>query len=232
MDPLAVLGVPEDASSDQVAAAYRALAKRWHPDRSGGGQEALRRMAEINAAYDLVRQAGTTRGPGTRVRTWDDGDADGDLWGDEARGTAEAMSRAEQARRRQRTRRRAGWWLPDSVRRALGAELTRALRDEELVLHVRITATWHSPQAILALTDRRLLWLADDAVTDRVHALKYADVTGVQARLRRPFKRTAILRVTNLLGRRFDFAELAPDVAEELAAEVRARAPRLQAARL
>ena len=37
-----------------MAAAYRSQAKRWHPDR-GGGEEAARRMAEINAAYDLLR---------------------------------------------------------------------------------------------------------------------------------------------------------------------------------
>src|SRR3954454_15337190 len=53
-DPFAVLGVAPGASGEEVAAAYRRLAKRWHPDRAGG-QEAARRMAEINAAYDLVR---------------------------------------------------------------------------------------------------------------------------------------------------------------------------------
>jgi len=53
-DPFAVLGVTPGASGEEVAAAYRRLAKRWHPDRARG-QEAARRMAEINAAYDLVR---------------------------------------------------------------------------------------------------------------------------------------------------------------------------------
>ena len=53
-DPFAVLGVTPGASGEEVAAAYRRLAKRWHPDRAGG-QDAARRMAEINAAYDLVR---------------------------------------------------------------------------------------------------------------------------------------------------------------------------------
>ncbi|MDP9400586.1 MAG: J domain-containing protein, partial [Actinomycetota bacterium] len=55
MDPFAVLGVPPDAAPDELAEAYRRLARRWHPDR-GGGPEAHRRMAEVNAAYDAVRR--------------------------------------------------------------------------------------------------------------------------------------------------------------------------------
>ena len=53
-DPFAVLGVPPSASAEEVAAAYRRLAKRWHPDRSPD-RAAEGRMAEINAAYDLLR---------------------------------------------------------------------------------------------------------------------------------------------------------------------------------
>src|SRR3954470_22941522 len=74
MDPYAVLGVRPGAPETEIAAAYREAAKRWHPDRAGeAGQE---RMAEINAAYDLVRAAAqhgaaprrptATRGPGGR----------------------------------------------------------------------------------------------------------------------------------------------------------------------
>src|SRR3982751_714307 len=55
MDPYAVLGVRPGSPEPEIAAAYREAAKRWHPDRAGAqGQE---RMAEINAAYDLVRAA-------------------------------------------------------------------------------------------------------------------------------------------------------------------------------
>ncbi|MDQ3742749.1 MAG: J domain-containing protein, partial [Actinomycetota bacterium] len=42
-DPFAVLGVAPDASLDDVAASYRELAKRFHPDRAGA--DAARRMA-------------------------------------------------------------------------------------------------------------------------------------------------------------------------------------------
>jgi curved DNA-binding protein CbpA len=54
VDPYAVLGVRPGSSESQVAAAYKELAKRWHPDR-GAGDEGERRMAEINAAYDALR---------------------------------------------------------------------------------------------------------------------------------------------------------------------------------
>ena len=53
MDPYAVLGVRPGSAEAEVVAAYREAAKRWHPDRAG--TEAEDRMAEINAAYDLVR---------------------------------------------------------------------------------------------------------------------------------------------------------------------------------
>jgi curved DNA-binding protein CbpA len=54
VDPYAVLGVRPGSSESQVAAAYKELAKRWHPDR-GAGDEGERRMAEVNAAYDALR---------------------------------------------------------------------------------------------------------------------------------------------------------------------------------
>ena len=51
-----MLGVRPGSTESQVAAAYKELAKRWHPDR-GAGEEGERRMAEINAAYDTLRAA-------------------------------------------------------------------------------------------------------------------------------------------------------------------------------
>ena len=53
MDPYAELGLPPGAPPEDIAAAYRRLAKAYHPDR--GGAEG--RMAQINAAYDLLRAA-------------------------------------------------------------------------------------------------------------------------------------------------------------------------------
>ena len=52
-DPLAILGVPFDASRKEIADAYRRLAFAHHPDvSSGDGSIAL--MQEINWAYEVL----------------------------------------------------------------------------------------------------------------------------------------------------------------------------------
>jgi curved DNA-binding protein CbpA len=53
-DPYAVLGVPSTATVEDLAAAYRGQARRHHPDVSGE-RDAERRMAEINAAWSILR---------------------------------------------------------------------------------------------------------------------------------------------------------------------------------
>jgi hypothetical protein len=57
VDPYAALGVEPGASPEDVARAYRDLAKRLHPDRRPGDESAAARMAEVNAAYSAI-QAG------------------------------------------------------------------------------------------------------------------------------------------------------------------------------
>lgn len=47
-DLYAVLGVPRDASPEQIKAAYRRCSSTAHPDREGGSTE---RMAAVNRAY-------------------------------------------------------------------------------------------------------------------------------------------------------------------------------------
>lgn len=68
-DPYEVLGVPRGASEEEVTKAYRALAKKYHPDLNPGDEEAARRMSEINEAYDSIRRGGAqpayTPGAGT-----------------------------------------------------------------------------------------------------------------------------------------------------------------------
>ena len=54
-DPYAVLGVSKDASEDEIKAAYRKLAKQYHPDLHPGDEECARKMNEINAAYDAIK---------------------------------------------------------------------------------------------------------------------------------------------------------------------------------
>lgn len=54
-DPYKVLGVSPDASDDEVKQAYRRLAKKYHPDLNPGDEEAARRMQEVNAAYEQIK---------------------------------------------------------------------------------------------------------------------------------------------------------------------------------
>lgn len=54
MNGYEVLNIPVTATRDEIRAAYRELARRWHPDRFMPGPErdwANERMADINAAY-------------------------------------------------------------------------------------------------------------------------------------------------------------------------------------
>ncbi len=54
-DPYKVLGLGPDASDEDVKRAYRRLAKKYHPDLNPGDQEAARKMQEVNAAYEQIK---------------------------------------------------------------------------------------------------------------------------------------------------------------------------------
>ncbi len=49
-----VLGVPKNATQEEIKKAYRKLAQRYHPDANPGNKEAEERFKEISAAYDVV----------------------------------------------------------------------------------------------------------------------------------------------------------------------------------
>jgi len=54
-DPYKVLGVSPDASDEEIKKAYRALAKKYHPDRNPGDTEAAKKMQQVNAAYEQIK---------------------------------------------------------------------------------------------------------------------------------------------------------------------------------
>ena len=55
-DPYQVLQVAPGAEQEVIQAAFRALALKYHPDRDSSNHGA-RRMAQLNEAYALVRDA-------------------------------------------------------------------------------------------------------------------------------------------------------------------------------
>jgi preprotein translocase subunit Sec63 len=61
LDAYALLGLAHNATVRDAQRAYREMARRYHPDRvppgSPGRDEATARMAEINRAYALIRDA-------------------------------------------------------------------------------------------------------------------------------------------------------------------------------
>lgn len=58
-DPYAVLGVSPSASDEEIKKAYRALAKKYHPDNYANSplaDLASEKMKEVNAAYDEIQE--------------------------------------------------------------------------------------------------------------------------------------------------------------------------------
>jgi DnaJ-class molecular chaperone len=53
-DPYEVLDVPKDADEDRIKKAYRALAKKHHPDLHPGDKSALAKFQEVQGAYDIL----------------------------------------------------------------------------------------------------------------------------------------------------------------------------------
>jgi hypothetical protein len=160
------------------------------------GDDGAGRMIELNVALELLRSEQRPRA-GAPVEP--------------ARGHGRAVP---------------GHWLPEPMRRALGRELLGVLEPDERVELVTPAATWASPSTLLAVTDRRLLWLLDDAVGNRVRSLHFRDTKGVDQRPMWPRRSRARLRVQPRYGgRRWTFADLRPATAAAIAGHVRAALP-------
>ncbi|PIE97524.1 MAG: molecular chaperone DnaJ [Treponema sp.] len=49
-----ILGVPKNASDDEIKKAYRNLAKKYHPDQNQGNKDAEDKFKKINDAYSVL----------------------------------------------------------------------------------------------------------------------------------------------------------------------------------
>lgn len=54
-DPYSVLGVSPDATDEEITRAYRALARKYHPDLHPGDKRAENYMKNLNAAYMQIQ---------------------------------------------------------------------------------------------------------------------------------------------------------------------------------
>ena len=64
-DPYKILGVSPNATDDEIKQAYRRLAKQYHPDRNPGDEAAAKKMQQINAAYEQIKNPAANRGAGS-----------------------------------------------------------------------------------------------------------------------------------------------------------------------
>jgi curved DNA-binding protein CbpA len=68
MDPFDILGVPCDASEDEINAAFKRLALEHHPDRNPGDPDAPARFRCVKGAYDAIRTRRTEEAKPQRAR--------------------------------------------------------------------------------------------------------------------------------------------------------------------
>jgi molecular chaperone DnaJ len=63
-DPYKILGVSPDATDEEIKRAYRRLAKQYHPDLNPGDEAAAKKMQEVNAAYEQIKNPEKNSGAG------------------------------------------------------------------------------------------------------------------------------------------------------------------------
>mmetsp|Transcript_5803 Transcript_5803/g.18597 ORF Transcript_5803/g.18597 Transcript_5803/m.18597 type:complete len:373 (-) Transcript_5803:2224-3342(-) len=54
IDLYAILGIDEEATDKEIKSAYRKLSMKYHPDRTGGDDDAAEKFREVSAAYEVL----------------------------------------------------------------------------------------------------------------------------------------------------------------------------------
>lgn len=118
-DPWQSLGIPRGATQTEITAAYKSLAKKYHPDLHPGDAEAAVRMAEINEAYNQLREIPGTPYDETRFTSDFHMSDDGGHWKeyDDAQAAEDARARTDRMARA----------FEEAIRQRRRAELRKAL---------------------------------------------------------------------------------------------------------
>jgi hypothetical protein len=160
-DPYAVLGLKPGASEADIKAAWRRLARQYHPDHNPNNPAAEARFKQIKAAYDLLKAGGFGGGASSSAGTASTG-------GDALGGTVVNLSVHELARL-------------DEMLRLVGAPVNAYTRGLALRLCVECSHWWirlleRHPKGRLIYTERgfggnryiyRVYEAANSALSDR-----------------------------------------------------------------
>ncbi len=95
-DPYKVLGVSPDASDEEIKQAYRRLAKQYHPDRNPGDAAAAKKMQQVNAAYEQIKNPEKAR-QNSRGSGYGGYDPFGGAWRQQGYGSQAQGDNAQQA---------------------------------------------------------------------------------------------------------------------------------------
>lgn len=75
IDYYSILGVPRTATEKEIKAAYRKLARKYHPDLNPDNKEAERKFKEINEANEVLSDPENRRKYDAYGQEWKHGEA-------------------------------------------------------------------------------------------------------------------------------------------------------------